>query len=54
VRRQLSTVEEPPKVGRERKWPVLAVAHRAKIGHILLPLGNSECTGKTEFFGKAK
>lgn len=38
VHRQLSTVEEPPKVGRERKWPILAVAHRAKIGHILLPV----------------
>jgi hypothetical protein len=36
---QLSMVEEPPKVGRERKWPILAVAHRAKIGHTLLRWG---------------
>ena len=36
VHKQLS--EEPPKVGRERKSPILAVAHKAKIGHILLCL----------------
>jgi hypothetical protein len=36
--RQLPTVEETPKAGRERKWPILAVAHRAKFGYILLRL----------------
>jgi hypothetical protein len=38
VHRQPSTVEELLQVGRERKWPILAVARRGKFGHILLRL----------------
>lgn len=56
VYRQLSTVEEPLKVGREEKWPILAVAHRANFGHILLPLrfGTTWSTsGKRKFFSTA-
>jgi len=57
VHRQLPTVEEPPKVGRERKWADFGGCAQGKNRLHFAPLVRVECSsehvGNTGISGKA-